>query len=544
MPAPRLVECFLAAVLLQGGCDVHSVCFLCAEDETHEDPRLAISATALDFGPVAVGESSRADLILYNTGGRSLSIVSAEVVGTTPAFGTRPEGDLLLQPGERARLHISFTPVISGFAREELVIESTDPVDPMRSVVLTGEGLAPWLIVDPDALDLGTVQVGCAADHPVWVANGGNRELWVTSVYLESPSAEMDLEPDIASNGPLPWSLAPGEGMTLGRVVYAPLDSSSDHGFVYIETNDPQNPEVALPLSARGELWGQGLDTWTFPSALVDVIAAVDASPEMDAWNEALVAHVGTLTAALDAAGADWRLAVVADDDGCVEGALPYLSAGAEPETVADGVAAMLEVRAGVYAQQAFRLLDLALSTEALGPEGCNAALLRDRAGMHLVGVSHVEERSTPEWEWWVSSFQGRTFDLSQVAFHGIGSDPDDPCPDMEAYLRFHSAAEATGGGFVSLCTVDWDGSLAGLAEAIIDSAAGDPAEAAWPLSQTPVPGTVQVQVDGSTPQEGWSWSEDENALRFHEGSAPTPGSTVTISYALEGPCDEIGCRL
>ncbi len=538
MASLRRCPPLLAAALLLAGCDAHSVCFLCGGADSGTGPELDLFPTTLDFGPVSVGETRHARLFLCNLGGATLSIVSAEVVGGSSTFRVGRVEDLLLQARDRTTLDIEFTPWQEGTARDELVVESTDPEESLRSVLLLGDGQAPELDVAPDAVDLGTVQIGCTREADLVVYNVGNLFLEVEAVDLEIFTGGIGLSLDTPVNGPLPWSIPPEDHLTLGRVVFAPLDDEATEGVVRILSNDPIRPRVEVPVRARAEEWAHGLDTWTFPAVLVDVVAAVDVTADMDVWNADFAAHAGTLASSLDAAGADWRLAVVAADDGCVEGRQAYLASGASPDDVARGVATMLDVRAGSLARQAFTLLDLALTESALAAEGCNAGLLRAGAGLHLVGMSGAEDRSPGTWSGWVAHFQDRVDDPLQVAFHGIGSPPDDPCPDLEDYARFRSASLATGGAFVPLCTADWDASLAELVDGMVDAAPGVPAEAAWPLSRVPVPGTLRILLDGSTLPGGWTWSEEDNTVRFEAGAAPRAGVTVTVSYAVAGPCE------
>ena len=173
-----------------------------------------------------------------------------------------------------------------------------------------------------------------------------------------------------------------------------------------------------------------------------------------------------------------------------------------------------------------FQLVDLALE-EADG--GCNAGFLREDALLHVIVVSDEPERSTEQasaWTWgwyydrWLDHVGGA--DLLRVS----GVVDTEGCNEGDD--GYDDAIAATDGEALSICSADWAGHVARLAEASINQL--------WTFDLTEVPaaGSLSVTVDGSAWTD-WAWNTDRNTVTV---DGVTAGQTVVVTYTIAQPCE------
>ncbi|MEC8424535.1 MAG: hypothetical protein VX000_12210, partial [Myxococcota bacterium] len=164
---------------------------------------------------------------------------------------------------------------------------------------------------------------------------------------------------------------------------------------------------------------------------------------------------------------------------------------------------------------------------------GCNYGLIRDNASLNLIGVSDEPEQSINNYSYYVSLFQSLKANPDDVVMHAIGGDYPSGCGSASAYTGFYEATVATGGLFLSICASDWGAYL----EALAEGSAAD--LSTFELTDWPVPETIEVRVDGVTTTVGWEYNPTDNAIDFESDYVPEGGSTIEISYALYGDCDQ-----
>jgi len=104
---------------------------------------------------------------------------------------------------------------------------------------------APDIVVDPLELDFGSIAQGSEVMRSVRISNVGHGELVVDAVTIEGSSAFLVDEPDAKLR------LDPGSSV-IQEVVWSPVDEI-DEGTMRIASNDPDTPEVAVPLTGRGQ---------------------------------------------------------------------------------------------------------------------------------------------------------------------------------------------------------------------------------------------------------------------------------------------------
>ncbi|MAA80000.1 MAG: hypothetical protein CL916_12165, partial [Deltaproteobacteria bacterium] len=154
-----------------------------------------------------------------------------------------------------------------------------------------------------------------------------------------------------------------------------------------------------------------------------------------------------------------------------------------------------------------------------------------------LIGVSDERDQSADYatnvnyWQDYISLFQDVKTNPEDVIIHAIGGDNPVGCGGNEAYTGMYEATMATGGIFLSICALDWGEHLQTIVDSFVNTGVFD-------LTDTPVPESIVLQVDGVTITEGWEYDETENAIIFEEASIPLGGSTIDITYAVAGTCE------
>lgn len=500
------------------------------------EPDLRVTPDAVAFGAVTVGSTATEAIVLLNTGDAELEILGLELdaaeLGAVYTLSSNGAGTLL--PGESATIELTFTPNAEGAFDTRLGVESN--LEP-TSLTVTAEGVAPVpapdLVITPEAHDFGALYVGCEASAAFTLANSGTADLLVTDLDHASASDDLALDANEAVNGPLPWTVAPGASVEVFGT-YAPLEEVTASGAFTVTSNDPGGVEVAS-LTGSGVTYATNLETFDHTSAMtVDIVF----HPDLSTTGHGLRLFQSMFEPLVDgllASGMDYQLAIALEDDGCVAGDVPFVDASMAPEEQVAHLRAMYdEVSSGVGLQeQGFTVLDLALSATNVGAGGCNEGLLRDGT-LALVGVTDEAEQSSNPWSYYVSRYEGLMAHPDRLTVNAIAGDYPAGCEGYAPGEGWYQASVATNGLFLSMCETDWSLHVDALVEMVTF---GPPLS--YDLSHWPVPGTIEVRVDGVLVTEGWEYNQTDLSLDFTEASAPQAGSVLEVTYTRYGECEE-----
>lgn len=231
---------------------------------------------------------------------------------------------------------------------------------------------------------------------------------------------------------------------------------------------------------------------------------------------------------------ADYHVAVVTDDDGCVNGYQPYIDNTMDPSDQVSLFDTMVNTYAyGSNTERGFTLLEAATTSSNMGGGGCNEDMIREDAKLSLVGVTDEVEQSANPWTYYVSYFQGLKRNPDDVVINAIAGDYPNGCNGNQPGTGWYEATVATGGLFLSICATDWASHLQALAE----GAAAD--LSSFELTQWAVPETIVVRIDGVTTTTGWAYVEADNSVKFEEQYIPEGGATIDIEYNVAGGCGD-----
>ncbi len=251
----------------------------CNENLLQElDPDIFVSPEEVDFGTVTVGVSSQQTLAIHNVGGGTLSVDSVEMVDPAGPFSVQDFGGTLSSE-DVTEVQVTFLPSELGPAEGSIRVISDDPDEaevlvPVFAVDVL-EAPTPAIAWSPSSLDWGAVPSGGAVTMSVTVSSVGTADLAMSDIYLDgSSSAEFTLE-----TNPAPTTLAPSYTTQID-VLYTPTDEVADSGTLVILNDDPDTPQVEIPLSGEPQ---PAPDIELVPSQLVFGEVSMGTTVTMDA---------------------------------------------------------------------------------------------------------------------------------------------------------------------------------------------------------------------------------------------------------------------
>ena len=154
-------------------------------------PKAQLSPVSLDFGTVAVGQSSSKTFTVANVGTQTLQTSNIQITGAQAAAFTSNDADwYTLAPGISSTFTVTFKPTAAGPATAQIEVTSNDPAGKVI-LPLTGLGSGtstaslPLLQLSPDSVWFGSIAVGTASTaSTIRLNNTGTAVLNVSSLAL------------------------------------------------------------------------------------------------------------------------------------------------------------------------------------------------------------------------------------------------------------------------------------------------------------------------------------------------------------------------
>jgi hypothetical protein len=200
----------------------------------------------IDFGTVAIGQESAAQMGFENLGDSSLTFLSIGPPSDAEFEITLAEGSSL-ESGVTMGIPFSFKPFSSGPKSATIVIQS-DAATPTVTLTLSGSGVNGTLSVLPQVVDFGSVAVHSVASRVVSIANDYPVDLTITPWVGGGPAASaysLNVAPGAQ------FTVHAGTSRTIA-VDYTPLvPSATDTGLLGISSNVGENVTVGLRGMAR-----------------------------------------------------------------------------------------------------------------------------------------------------------------------------------------------------------------------------------------------------------------------------------------------------
>ena len=213
------------------------------------------SPASLDFGCVAVGQSSSKTFTVMSVGTRTLQTSGIQITGAQAAAFTSNDADwYTLAPGISTTFTATFRPTTSGAATAQIEVISNDPAGKVI-LPLTGMGSdtsttsLPLLLPSPASAWFGSVAVGAAsAVSTIRLNNVGATTLNVTSVTM----CGVNPGDFVLSTPTLPLQIAAGRSASVS-VVCKPTVAGSRAATLAVESNSSGGTATVL-LAGQGTL--------------------------------------------------------------------------------------------------------------------------------------------------------------------------------------------------------------------------------------------------------------------------------------------------
>lgn len=225
------------------------------------DPVIVVDPAEYTFSYISpVTQVLTKQVNIYNQGMGQLEVTSIKwATGSSPDFSIVmiPPLPKKLNPGASFFVSVRFQDIGGGIGTLE--IESNDPQTPLTTAVFdsylkaTIETPDPCAEMNPSQLNFGNVVRGTSKVMQATLKNCSTAQDLVLSDITRSQAFFMQLSEEYqVDNQPnLPMTLAPGTAFTFD-VSYAPKLAGPDVGYFAFHTDDPNEPQIHLDVSATG----------------------------------------------------------------------------------------------------------------------------------------------------------------------------------------------------------------------------------------------------------------------------------------------------
>lgn len=373
----------------------------------------------------------------------------------------------------------------------------------------------PDLELTLDVAGLIDTPIGCSAEGTITLANVGDADLRY-ELSAESSSTELRLTYEEGT-------LAPGTADT-ATIRYSPSDLAPDTLTIHVLSDDPAELSTDLTVDASA-VGSTTTDTFTGEAEATDLLWVVDNSRSMGEEISALGGAAEAYAAGLIDTGIDVHLGVVTTQDAAMQGVFLETSTPDLAGTFAAQVALELGPDGDeMGSEMAWTCLD--------GGECATSGFLRADAGLQIVYVTDETDSSGMEsgWDWsqYVSAFEGLKSSGQPVRIHAFAGDYPGGCATAYAGEGYYEQVLATGGQYFSVCEPDWTSYMDALVDEATHGGHG------YTLTQAPIQDTLAVTVDGVANTD-WAYDATTTSIAFTDGPAPAVGSTIEVSYTIDG---------
>lgn len=496
--------------------------------------RVSFDAGPLDFGAVPLFYRASLPLAIVNESRSAPCLVNGLELdlGTSDVFALHPPvpSSFVLDAGERWAPEIQVLSPAEGRFEGRVRLNVSDPARPRGEIALEVDVVRDLPLAVPRQVDFGAAIPGCTGSRSLRLLSVDDRRWEVREVSFDRGGAfELGVRPHrVDEEEPATLEIRLG---------------SRDPGFYFdvlgIElTQGDVQARLRVPVSARVAKEPIQRDDFDHrPPEKLDVLFTVDDSSCNLPEQLALAAAIDPFFEALAEERVDFRVGVTTSDMYTRRGALAGGVVSAEDP---DPAATFRDYVRGIGQQGSGfeRHLDGAL--RALSPDrltGSNRGLRRvdARLALWLMGDERDQSSySASDYEGLLEGLVRSPRELSVTAVDGGETGCTSESGSAGGGGLLPDVAGRTGGLHLSYCDP-----MADNVRAFTQHVLGR--REAYPLSRTPLPGTLRVMVDDEPlpardPETGaltWWFDGPTRRVAFHPFRAPPAGSTVSIEYEI-----------
>ncbi|MCK6552569.1 choice-of-anchor D domain-containing protein, partial [Myxococcota bacterium] len=464
-----------------------------------------------------------------------------------------------IEPFATTTIDVIYTPFAQHGDGGEVTLMTDDAARPRLTVGVVGRGLVPRALIVP-SVDFGAVSHERPGASGVSACRSARRTLSISSAgAVDLVVKHLALEAGLDDAFTILGASIDGVAQDTGQWIRIPPGASLDvelsfrplrlvparHEGRLIVEHTGLEPTSRVALVGRAVPAGGVDESFVAPPPELDVLFVVDGSASMAAAIPRLRAASRGLVEVLDAAGADYHLAVTtADGRSTTAGVLrhcasaPYVLTPAFEDTAgrSDALDCALWVPAHSRATQA-GLAAVARAVErALAPtpdDGTvpspSASLLRTDVPLAVVIATNDEDQSIEApaiVRDYLVAAKGRP-DLVRV--HAIAGPLSGPCADGTPWVRpgvrYAELVTSTNGVYADVCALELGPAMSEIAARSITP------KTIYRLERAVDPRTLRVELDGAAiaedPHDGWTFDLATNTVTLHGDAVPAPGATI-----------------
>jgi hypothetical protein len=206
-------------------------------------PVILVSDDTLNFGSILLGSDSSKSITIENIGIDTLEISS--ITTTNESFSIVGSTSLSIPNNGSAQVEINFSPSSPVTYSDSLIITSNDPDNPNYIVVLSGIGVEPLpnISSDVNSLNFGFVKVDYDSTLSYKIFNTGTKSLSIINITTTTDFFTV--------NGTTSFNIAVGDSASR-TLTFSPDEVTSYTDTLFITSDDPDTPELAILLSGSG----------------------------------------------------------------------------------------------------------------------------------------------------------------------------------------------------------------------------------------------------------------------------------------------------
>ena len=250
------VQPIARCLLLLTGLFGFAACSNCDEQFSTLVPSMQAEPEEVVLNAAPVTQDTFFDVNIFNSSQVDLRMDSVSLSDDSdPAF------EIVFAPtevsaGAREPVHLRVRPVVIGEIKATLILEGEEEADPnYLEVPIRVEALdlgVPDIEVTPEEVSFDQIGEGDVVRATVTIANVGVRDLVIDETRLE-PAEEGDDAIRLAVPVQPGWAITPGQTVSVD-LVFAPLDTVEHLATLFIESNDPNEGLVSVPIQGIGSV--------------------------------------------------------------------------------------------------------------------------------------------------------------------------------------------------------------------------------------------------------------------------------------------------
>lgn len=207
------------------------------------DRNITFSPNELDFEDVALGRLKTLNLYVGNNGEKELAVTN--IVSSDDQFRVEPTA-FTLQSGYNQMLTVTFQPFEIDTCFAEIKVMSNDPDSSVAVVPLRGIGRTlrePQIVYSPDLLNFGEVYLDYNLAKNITIQNLGDLQLELFEISTSDSHFVVNIDSALIEGG---------QNINIA-VTFIPSDTLDYQSILEIQSNDPSNYFVQIPLRGKGK---------------------------------------------------------------------------------------------------------------------------------------------------------------------------------------------------------------------------------------------------------------------------------------------------